>query len=97
MIIPALVNFYGMPIKRAVSTSLVIITINSLFGVIGDAEKFVDFDWPLILGYTTCAVIGIFIGFALSHRIKGQHLKRMFGYLILVMGIYIILREVVLV
>ncbi|SMG20904.1 sulfite exporter TauE/SafE family protein [Sphingobacterium psychroaquaticum] len=97
LIIPALVNFYGMPIKRAVSTSLVIITINSLFGVIGDAEKFVDFDWPLILGYTTCAVIGIFIGFALSHRIKGQHLKRMFGYLILVMGIYIILREVVLV
>ncbi len=96
LIIPALVNFYRMPIKQAVSTSLVIITVNSLFGVVGDAARFVAFDWTLILGYTACAVLGIFIGFGLSNKMNGQHLKKMFGYLILLMGLYILLKELVL-
>lgn len=96
LIIPALVNFYRMPIKQAVSTSLVIITVNSFFGVLGDVDRLPDFDWTLILGYTACAVLGIFIGFGLSNKINGQHLKKMFGYLILFMGIYILLKELVL-
>lgn len=93
LIIPALVSFYHMPVKKAVSTSLVIIAINSLFGLIGDWGRFAKFDWPLILGYTAFAMGGIFLGFALSKKMNGQHLKKMFGYVILLMGLYVIYKE----
>src|SRR5690606_1495922 len=56
LIIPALINFFRMPIRRAVSTSLAIIAINSFFGVLGDLEKFAEFDWLMILTYTFLTV-----------------------------------------
>jgi len=89
LIIPALVHFFKMPMKNAVSTSLVIIAVNSLFGVLGDVEKLPVFDWPLILGYTLFAVVGIFVGFRLSDRMDGRKLGKLFGYLILAIGVYV--------
>ncbi len=96
LIIPALVNFYHLPMRRAVATSLIIITINSAFGLIGDTEKFVEFDWNLLLSYTASTLVGIFIGFYFAEKVTNQFLKSAFGYLILVLGIYIILKETVL-
>jgi len=93
LIVPALVNFFGMPMKGAVSCSLVIIAANSFFGLLGDLEKIPDFDWPLLLGYTFFAVAGLFIGFALSGRMDGRQMRKLFGYLVLVMGIYVLVRE----
>ncbi len=93
LIIPALVNFFKLPMKKAVSTSLVIISINSFFGVLGDVEKFPAFDWPLILGYTFFTIVGVFVGFALSNKMNGEDLRKAFGYLILLMGGYILVRE----
>jgi len=94
LIIPALIHFFKMPMKNAVSTSLVIIAVNSLFGVLGDLEKLPVFDWTLILGYTIFVVSGIFVGFGLSGRMDGRKLGRLFGWLILLMGIYVVVREV---
>lgn len=96
LIIPALVNFYHLPMKRAVATSLIIISINSFFGVMGDLEKFELFDWNLLLGYTGGTVLGIFIGFYLSDRISNKSLKKGFGYMILAVGLYILLKETLL-
>ena len=93
LIIPALVNFYQLPMRRAVATSLIIITINSCFGLIGDSEKFASFDWNLLLSYTGSTLMGIFIGFYLAERVSNKFLKIAFGYLILIIGIYIILKE----
>ncbi len=66
LIIPALVNFFRMPIKRAVSTSLVIIAVNSFFGLLGDLEKFHVFDWQVLLSYTVAVIAGMFAGFSIS-------------------------------
>lgn len=93
LIIPALVNFYRMPIRRAVSTSLVIITINSLFGVLGDLEKLEEFNWNLILGYTVFTIVGLFVGFFLSNKVSSANLKKMFGYMILIVAVSVLIRE----
>lgn len=93
LIIPALVNFYRMPIRRAVSTSLLIITINSIVGVLGDIEKLQEFDWKLIVGYTVFTIVGLFLGFSFSSKVAPSKLKKMFGYMILVVGIYVLFRE----
>ncbi len=92
LIIPALVLFSKLPMKQAVGTSLLIIAAKSLFGFLGDIST-QSMDWKLLLTVTLLAVIGIFIGNKLSHKISGEKLKAGFGWFVLFMGIYIIIKE----
>jgi uncharacterized membrane protein YfcA len=93
LIIPALVLFSKLPMKQAVGTSLLIIAAKSLFGFLGDLSHQV-IDWKLLIIVTTLAIGGIFIGNGLSHKIPGEKLQKGFGWFVLVMGIYIIIKEI---
>ncbi|MCI0922306.1 sulfite exporter TauE/SafE family protein [Sphingobacterium rhinopitheci] len=93
LIIPVLINSFGLTIKRAVSTSLVLITINSLIGIIGDIDRLNQFDWKLIISYILLSIIGLFIGFRLSNRIDNSVLKRGFGIVVFVLSIFILIQE----
>lgn len=95
LIIPALVILSKLPMKEAVGTSLVIIAAKSLLGFLGEGGES-EIAWGFLLSVTTFAVLGIFIGMALSKKIDGKKLKPAFGWFVLVMGIYIILKETVL-
>lgn len=92
LIIPALVLLAKLPMKKAVATSLLIIAIKSLIGFIGDVEN-LEIDWSFLLVFTSISVIGIFLGIYLSNFIEGKKLKKGFGWFVLVMGIYIIYKE----
>jgi uncharacterized protein len=93
LLIPALVFLVKLPIKKAIGTSLLIIALNSLIGFTGDLGHF-PFNWNFLVIITLIAVAGIFIGGLLSKRIPADNLKKGFGWFVLVMGIYIIAREV---
>lgn len=95
LIVPALVILSGLDMKTAVGTSLLIMSINSLFGFLGDIFHR-DIDWIFLLSFSSLAVVGIFIGNALSRKIAGEKLKSGFGWLILVMGVYILFKELIL-
>lgn len=90
--VPALVLWANIPMKKAVGTSLIIVTINSLIGFMGDVQT-LDIEWTFLLIFTGIAILGIFIGVFLSKFISGKKLKKSFGYFILVMATYIIYRE----
>ena len=92
LIIPALVLLAKLPMKKAVATSLLIIAIKSLIGFIGDVEN-LAIDWSFLLIFTSVSVVGIFLGIYLSNFIEGKKLKKGFGWFVLVMGIYIIYKE----
>jgi uncharacterized membrane protein YfcA len=92
LIIPALVLLAKLPMKKAVATSLLIIAIKSLIGFLGDVQN-LDIDWTFLLIFTGLSVVGIFIGIYLSNFIEGKKLKKGFGWFVLVMGIYIIYKE----
>lgn len=92
LIIPALVLLAKLPMKNAVATSLLIIAVKSLIGFIGDVEN-LPIDWTFLLSFTLISVIGIFIGTYFSSRINGSKLKKGFGWFVLVMGVYILLKE----
>ena len=71
LIIPALVLFAKLPMKKAVATSLMIIAIKSLFGFIGDLGNVnLIFDWPLLILFTILSVIGIYFGIYLTKFIE---------------------------
>jgi uncharacterized membrane protein YfcA len=92
LIIPALVLLAKLPMKKAVATSLLIIAVKSLIGFIGDVEN-LDIDWTFLLSFTAISVVGIFVGSYLSNFIDGKKLKKGFGYFVLIMGVYIIFKE----
>ncbi|HCP40253.1 MAG TPA: permease [Cryomorphaceae bacterium] len=96
LIIPALVLFVKLPMKKAVGTSLLIIAVKSLIGFIGDVQRpDLVIDWTLLLTVTVIAVVGIFVGIYLTKFINGKKLKKGFGWLVLVMAVYIILKQIV--
>ncbi|MAZ28636.1 MAG: permease [Cytophagaceae bacterium] len=92
LIIPALVLLARLPMKKAVATSLLIIAINSLIGFLGDVSN-LDIDWSFLFLFTLIPVLGIFIGIWLNRFVNGQKLQKAFGWFVLLMGIYIIYKE----
>lgn len=93
LIIPALVLLARLPMKMAVGTSLLIIAAKSLVGFAGDLSN-ITVNWPFLLEFTTLSVVGIFLGTYISRFIAGEKLKKSFGWFVLVMGIYIISKEI---
>lgn len=93
LIIPALVLLAKMPMKLAIGTSLFIIAAKSLIGFTGDLQGAQVIDWKLLLSFSGFAVAGIFVGILLSKKIAGEKLKKAFGWFVLIMGIYIIVKE----
>ncbi|WP_448519016.1 sulfite exporter TauE/SafE family protein [Rhodoflexus sp.] len=92
LIIPALVVLSKLPMKEAVGTSLVIIAAKSLIGFFGEGRETI-INWGFLAVVSAFATGGIFVGTALSKRIDGAKLKPAFGWFVLVMGVYIILKE----
>lgn len=93
LIIPALVLLARLPMKMAVGTSLLIIAAKSLVGFLGDLST-LTVDWSFLLPFTGLAVLGIFLGTYIARFVPGEKLKKAFGWFVLIMGVYIIGREV---
>jgi uncharacterized membrane protein YfcA len=91
LILPALALGAGLPMKTAVGTSLLIITVNSLIGFLGDwslhATQARSFDWRFLLEFTGFALIGIFAGTRLVDRAPADALRRVFGWLVLALAV----------
>jgi len=92
LIIPSLVFFAKLSMRKAVATSLFIIALNSLIGFIGDIQT-LSIDWHFLLGFTSLSVIGIFIGIYLNKFLNEAQLKKGFGYFVLLMAIFILSKE----
>lgn len=93
LIIPALVWLTGLQFKTAVGTSLFIIAINSLLGFMGDMLNY-GIDWTFLLSLTALAVFGILVGNRLQKKISADRLRKAFGWLTLIMGIFMLVREI---
>lgn len=93
LIIPALLFLAKTPMKIAIGTSLFIIAIQSLIGFLGDIRAEQILDWKLLLIFSSCSIIGLFIGSAMAQKLAADKLKTLFGWFVLCMGIYIIIKE----
>jgi uncharacterized protein len=88
LIVPALVLFAGLPMKRAVGTSLVVIALNSLIGLFGSVQT-IRLDWPLIAAFVMVATAGSLIGARLVQMISAAVLRRSFGVFLLCISAFI--------
>ncbi|MCP9753173.1 sulfite exporter TauE/SafE family protein [Ferruginibacter sp. HRS2-29] len=93
LLIPTLVLLMGLTMQEAIGTSLLIIALNSLIGFTGDIGHFA-IDWVFLLKITAVAIAGIFAGGYIGRRTDTAKLKKLFGWFVLLMGIYILIHEI---
>jgi uncharacterized protein len=93
LIIPALVLFVGLSMRRAVGTSLLIIALKSLIGFTGDMTSAVELDYSFLILFSSFAIVGILTGTYIHKFIPSKKLKPAFGWFVLAMGIFILSKE----
>ncbi|TSD64074.1 sulfite exporter TauE/SafE family protein [Inquilinus sp. KBS0705] len=91
LIIPSLVLFAGLSMKKAVGTSLMVMTISSLLGVLGDISRHAPIDYKFLLLFSAFAIAGIITGSYLTKYISETKLKPAFGWFVLLMGIFVLI------
>ena len=92
LIVPALVLVAKLPMRLAVGTSLLVMTMNALSGFAGYAGT-VPIDWHLVGWFTGFAALGSVIGTLTSKRVPQRHLRQVFGVLLVGVSIYVLVRR----
>jgi len=92
MIVPALVLLGGMPIHRAVGTSLMVMTLKSYSAFVGYLSH-VEVDYTLALWVTSVAVVGTVIGTHFGQKVNPQDLRKGFAWFVLAMAAFVIGKE----
>jgi uncharacterized membrane protein YfcA len=93
LIIPALVFFARLPMKKAVGTSLLIIALKSLIGFMGDVRVGITIDYTLISTLSVIAIAGMIFGIYTSKFIAGRSLKVSFGCFVIIMSTCLLLKQ----
>ncbi|WP_181808876.1 sulfite exporter TauE/SafE family protein, partial [Streptomyces shenzhenensis] len=89
--VPALVSVLRLPMRRAVGTSLLVITINSLAALAARAGTGMHLDWAVIAPFTGAAILGAWDGKRLSKKLKGGTLQRVFAYVLLAVAAFMLI------
>ena len=92
LIVPALVFFGGLNMKKAIGTSLFVIFLSCVAGLVGHISQN-RFDWTLTAVVMVLAVGGAIAGTVLSHRIAAYRLQRMFAVLVLGVGLFLVVKN----
>jgi len=93
IIVPALVMVLRLPIRVAIGTSLAIISLKSILGVAVDTTFWREANWRFLTLFTLASIVGIVLGVLLSGRIPAQPLKRGFGWFVLLLGSFMVAKE----
>lgn len=99
IIVPALTKL-GLSMRKAIGTSMLIITIQSLGALIGDfLNKHISnepLNIQLVLILTSLTIIGVFIGTYLQHFFTGKILRKVFSYTLIAVSVFIIIDRFIL-
>jgi uncharacterized membrane protein YfcA len=88
-----LVLFAGLEMRRAVGSSLAIIALNSLAGLVGQL-RYTAFDWGLTVGFLGVALVGMWLGLALAGRIPEHTLRQLFAGFVLAVACMLLITNV---
>ena len=92
LIVPALVLLAGMSMRRAVATSLLVIAMQSLSGLLGHMHE-TAMPWSLAFAVTGAAVLGSVAGGYFSTRVSAPALRKGFGWMVAAMALVVLALE----
>lgn len=89
LIVPALVILVGLPMRQAVGTSLVVIAMNSLAGLLGHLPT-LALDYPTVAIFVTAGLAGTFIGASLARQIHADRLRQSFAGFVILLALFLL-------
>jgi uncharacterized membrane protein YfcA len=92
LIVPALVLFGGLELKRAIGTSLFVIFLNCIAGLLGHMSQGF-FDWGLTALVILLAVAGAAAGTVISHKLAAHRLQKVFAVLVLAVAVFLVAKN----
>ena len=81
------------PVSNLHNTGVTVAGDTSLLAGLQAIVQNLEIDWSFLAVFTSLSIVGIFVGIWLNQFIDGKKLKKGFGWFVLVMGIYIIIKE----
>jgi uncharacterized membrane protein YfcA len=94
LLVPAMVIFARLPMKMAIGTSLAVIAINSLAGLIGHGRQ-AAVDWPLTGAFLVVAILGMLAGNHLASRVPVARLQRGFAGFVLAVAALLLIKNLI--
>lgn len=92
LVVPALTLLGGVPMRKAIGTSLLVIALKSAAGFAGHASH-VSIDWPLAGTISVAAVLGSFLGARLTSMIPPEALRKGFAGFVVVMAMFVLYQQ----
>ncbi len=96
LIVPALVKFEKLPMRIAVGTSLLVISLNSIVGFISSLADTARIDWAFLTSISIVTVFFVFLGSLISKTLDSVKLKKTFGIFVLSVGVFVLIQNVFL-
>jgi uncharacterized protein len=89
LVVPALALLGGLPMQKAVGSSLVVIALKSFAGFAGYASH-VEINWTMTGVVTAAAIVGSFGGAALAKKVAQEQLRKGFAIFVLTMAVFLL-------
>lgn len=86
IMVPVFMIYARMPIKNAIATSLFIVTMNATSVVISQSSKITHNDYWIIATLTALNMCGMLIGTLLINKISSNKIKKLVGYIIMIVA-----------
>jgi len=94
LIVPALIKFFKIDVKKAIGTSLAIIAINAMVGFKSDVFLGVEIDWVFLFAIVLLTCAGMLLGIRLNKASNSQNLKQFFSYFVIAIAIIILINQI---
>jgi uncharacterized membrane protein YfcA len=85
LIVPALIFTAGVETKKAIGSSLAIISFNAAAGLLGQL-RYTRIDWRLTLLFLAASLVGMAFGLSIVRRVPAQRLRVAFAFALLLIG-----------
>lgn len=92
LIVPALVMLLGVPVRLAIGTSLLIITITALAGLAGHLVGG-GVSWPVTIAFGGAGMVGAWFGSRRAGHLSEETLGRAFAAMLLVVALFLLVEN----
>lgn len=89
VMVPAMMFFLGMDIKRAIGTSLIVIVPAAISGAFKHYQMG-NVEWKVALSLIPAAALGSYTGAWITSAVASANLKRIFGAFLILVGFRLI-------
>jgi uncharacterized membrane protein YfcA len=92
LIVPALILLLGVPVRLAIGTSLLVITVTGLAGLGGHLMQG-GVDWGVTLAFAAAGLAGVWLGARGSIRASGETLSRAFAAMLVLVAVFLLAKN----